>query len=307
VKGRRVEPAYLRIAGMLRADIVGGRFAAGARLPSETQLMMRHEVSRSVAKWAIAVLKADGLVEGRQGSGVFVRAPKRASRHPYSFGSSWRADLQEVIKADRVIAARLVLMPGDSVIHTRSRSLPADGPIQIMEAWRPAGDRQGSTADRCRVVPGAARRWTPPHAPATGQRSRSTRRRPTRRSNSASAGCRKAPTCCCSNPPCTPSTSSSGSSARSARRSCRSSSPANTQLTRDGQLTPAEYGDVLTEQLNVVQRSGAAMIVTYAAKEAARMINNDVDRKAIPAQQPVGAGVARQPEFAQHQHPGEHG
>jgi Bacterial regulatory proteins, gntR family len=43
MSGRRVEPAYLRIAGMLRAYIAGGRFAAGAKLPSETQLMMRHE------------------------------------------------------------------------------------------------------------------------------------------------------------------------------------------------------------------------------------------------------------------------
>jgi DNA-binding GntR family transcriptional regulator len=150
VTSRRAEPAYLRIAGMLRADIAGGRFAAGAKLPSETQLMMRHEVSRSVAKWAIAVLKADGLVEGRQGAGVFVREPQRASRHPHSFGPDWRADLQEVIKADRVIAARLALMPGDLVLHTRGRSLPVDGPIQITEAWRPAGAQQEVAPDRCR-------------------------------------------------------------------------------------------------------------------------------------------------------------
>ena len=45
--------AYLRLAGLLRADIVAGRIPPGGRLPSETQLMMRHRVSRSVAKWAI--------------------------------------------------------------------------------------------------------------------------------------------------------------------------------------------------------------------------------------------------------------
>jgi DNA-binding GntR family transcriptional regulator len=134
---------------MLRADIAGGRFPAGAKLPSETQLMMRHEVSRSVAKWAIAVLKADGLVEGRQGSGVYVRNPQRAARHPHTFGPDWRADLQEVIKADRVIAARLALMPGDPVLHTRGRSLPTDGPIQITEAWRPADGGQQLAPDRC--------------------------------------------------------------------------------------------------------------------------------------------------------------
>jgi DNA-binding GntR family transcriptional regulator len=148
--GRRVEPGYLRIAGMLRADIAGGRFAAGAKLPSETQLMMRHAVSRSVAKWAIAVLKADGLVEGRQGSGVFVRQPQRVARHPHSFGPDWRPDLREVIKADRVIAARLALMPGDLVLYTRGRSLPVGGPIQITEAWKPvAAGGQQLAPDRC--------------------------------------------------------------------------------------------------------------------------------------------------------------
>lgn len=76
VAGRNDEPAaYLRIARVLRREIALGRLPPGARLPSETQLMMRHAVARSVAKWAIALLKADGRVEERPGSGFYVRLP----------------------------------------------------------------------------------------------------------------------------------------------------------------------------------------------------------------------------------------
>jgi porphobilinogen synthase len=61
------------------------------------------------------------------------------------------------------------------------------------------------------------------------------------------------------------------------------------QLTRDGRLAVSEYGNVLTEQLNVFKRSGAAMIVTYAAKEAARLLNGELGRQTIPAQRPASA------------------
>jgi DNA-binding GntR family transcriptional regulator len=145
---KKAEPAYLRIAKMLRADIAAGNYGPGQKLPSETQLMLRHKVSRSVAKWAVAVLKADGLAEGRQGSGVFVAVSRRITRRPVDFGPAQQAELVEWVKADVAIARRLALMPGTLVIHTRSRCSPPAGPIQIMEAWRPADDLPDSVADR---------------------------------------------------------------------------------------------------------------------------------------------------------------
>jgi DNA-binding transcriptional regulator YhcF (GntR family) len=79
------EPAYLRIAADLRARILAGEYAPGDRIPTETQLMALHGVSRTVAKWAVAELKRDGLVEGRRGSGVYVREVQRLVRR-----SGWR-------------------------------------------------------------------------------------------------------------------------------------------------------------------------------------------------------------------------
>jgi DNA-binding GntR family transcriptional regulator len=78
-------PAYLRIATELRARIMSGEVPAGAKLPTETRLMSDYRVSRTVAKWAIGVLKGEGLVEGRRGSGVYVREVQRLVRR-----SGWR-------------------------------------------------------------------------------------------------------------------------------------------------------------------------------------------------------------------------
>lgn len=57
----------------LRRRISDGEFLSGDRLPSEISLIESHGLSRSVVRQAIAALRADGIVEARQGAGVFVR------------------------------------------------------------------------------------------------------------------------------------------------------------------------------------------------------------------------------------------
>lgn len=61
-----------RLADELRKAIAAGRFPPGTRLPSESQLTEAHGVSRTVVREAVAALRADRLVEARQGAGVFV-------------------------------------------------------------------------------------------------------------------------------------------------------------------------------------------------------------------------------------------
>ena len=64
-----------RVSDMLRNDILGGTYKPGNKLPSEAQLTQAHGVSRTVIREAIAALRSDGLVEARQGAGVFVLDP----------------------------------------------------------------------------------------------------------------------------------------------------------------------------------------------------------------------------------------
>lgn len=74
-----------------------GAYPAGARFPSEYELMERFQVSRLTANKAVALLVAEGLLDrGRRGSGTFVRRERKFPRgwlaaiedfnHPYNMG-----------------------------------------------------------------------------------------------------------------------------------------------------------------------------------------------------------------------------
>lgn len=60
------------VTSQLTEEIVAGDLAPGTRLPTERELMETYGVSRTVVREAIAALRAEGLVETRQGSGAFV-------------------------------------------------------------------------------------------------------------------------------------------------------------------------------------------------------------------------------------------
>ncbi len=62
-----------RVSDVLAELIRGPDFPPGSRLPSEMEMGSRFGVSRTVIREAISRLKSEGLVESRQGSGVFVR------------------------------------------------------------------------------------------------------------------------------------------------------------------------------------------------------------------------------------------
>ncbi|SDE02932.1 MocR-like transcription factor YczR [Auraticoccus monumenti] len=68
-------PAYEHLAGRLRAAVDDGRIAAGARLPSERELTSRVDVSRTTVTRAYGLLREQGYLESRRGSGSVVRHP----------------------------------------------------------------------------------------------------------------------------------------------------------------------------------------------------------------------------------------
>jgi DNA-binding FadR family transcriptional regulator len=65
---------YRRIVDAIIADIVGGVYPVGTRLPAERDLTERFGVSRPTIREAMIALEMQGLVEARKGSGVFVLA-----------------------------------------------------------------------------------------------------------------------------------------------------------------------------------------------------------------------------------------
>lgn len=65
-----------QVAQSLEFSIRQGKLQPGDRLPTEASLVSQFGVSRTVVREAISRLKSSGLVESKQGSGVYVQAPR---------------------------------------------------------------------------------------------------------------------------------------------------------------------------------------------------------------------------------------
>ncbi|OON81346.1 GntR family transcriptional regulator [Streptomyces tsukubensis] len=150
------QPAYLRVAGDLRKKIVDGSLPPHTRLPSQARIRKDYGVSDTVALEARKVLMAEGLVEGRSGSGTYVRdrpSPRRLARAGYlSAGGgstpfrqeqadsaaqgSWDSrSAQE--EADETVAGRLGIEFGDRVMCTRYVFRDAGRPMMLSTSWEP--------------------------------------------------------------------------------------------------------------------------------------------------------------------------
>jgi DNA-binding GntR family transcriptional regulator len=78
------EHPYLQLAGLLRAEIQGGKIAN--QLPSITKLTEETHLAVGTVRRAINILVKEGLVETVPGRGTFVIEP----RPPRSSGGSGR-------------------------------------------------------------------------------------------------------------------------------------------------------------------------------------------------------------------------
>jgi DNA-binding transcriptional regulator YhcF (GntR family) len=67
-------PPYLQVANDLRAAILTRKYAPGEKLPSGPDLAVHYGVARMTVQQAVRILRDEGLIVSRQGSGVFVRA-----------------------------------------------------------------------------------------------------------------------------------------------------------------------------------------------------------------------------------------
>ncbi|MGH7990583.1 MAG: GntR family transcriptional regulator, partial [Limisphaerales bacterium] len=80
------EHKHREISRYLSGGIVGGKYASGARLPSEAQLVKQFGVSRPTVGRALRDLESDGLIERRAGSGTFVRSATAQRNQTRIFG-----------------------------------------------------------------------------------------------------------------------------------------------------------------------------------------------------------------------------
>lgn len=147
-------PAYERMASQLREEINAG--TVNKRLPSLTGLAERYGVTPDVARRAIDVLRGEGLVVTRQGSGTYVRRFERITRHSperlaktqwasgqpiHDSDTGTRPRVVDIVVAEQPapdeVAAALGITPNQPVL-TRSRRFLIEGrPVQLATSHLP--------------------------------------------------------------------------------------------------------------------------------------------------------------------------
>ncbi|MFD0883040.1 winged helix-turn-helix domain-containing protein [Streptosporangium algeriense] len=103
-------PAYLQIVDELRDQIRSGVLPAGTALPSIAQLGERFDVSASVVKAAISVLRTEGTVVGQQGKGVFVREVPAAGPESSAVSTEVLDQLAHMRKSLKELGDRLATL-----------------------------------------------------------------------------------------------------------------------------------------------------------------------------------------------------
>ena len=106
-----------QVADQLAAEIRRGGLAPGDRLPTEARLVEQFGVSRTVVREAVSRLKSLGLVDSRQGSGVFVR--QAASFAPLNFELRHAASQEAVVQ---MVEVRRALEGEVAALAARRRS-----------------------------------------------------------------------------------------------------------------------------------------------------------------------------------------
>ncbi|MGY4654594.1 GntR family transcriptional regulator [Mycobacterium sp. URHB0021] len=72
----KTEPAYRTLRERLREEITAGRYRDGSRLPTESELVARHGLSRQTVRRAFQDLVAEGVVYRVPGRGTYASEPR---------------------------------------------------------------------------------------------------------------------------------------------------------------------------------------------------------------------------------------
>lgn len=137
---------YLDVAAELRSEIGSGRVGA---LPSEAELGERHSVSRVTVRRALEILRDEGLVDSRRGSGWFVvsdpirQSLGRVTTIEAALEAAGARPDRRVLEfafepASDAVAKDLGLAVDDEVLRVVRLNLADDEPFALVTVWLPA-------------------------------------------------------------------------------------------------------------------------------------------------------------------------
>ena len=143
---------YRKVAEDIKAAIAAGGYAAGTRLPSESELAERYLVSRGTIRQAFAALRADGVIASRRGARrVVIGGPRVQSFGELLSFSRWARAMGEA-PGGRVVtlqrgpakpleAERLAIPPGAPIYWLVRVRLLSGRPVMVERGAYP--DRVG--------------------------------------------------------------------------------------------------------------------------------------------------------------------
>lgn len=146
-----------QLAVTLEAQIIGGRWRVGERLPPERELATHHGVSRSTVREALDELERAGLLVRHQGRGTFV-APRRLELSLLghftivdavrSSGGAVTTRLlsRETVAADPALAGELGVEPDAPLLHLCRLRLADGVPFMLENTWLPLDRMPGLDA-----------------------------------------------------------------------------------------------------------------------------------------------------------------
>ncbi|MFJ1834710.1 FadR/GntR family transcriptional regulator [Streptomyces sp. NPDC088175] len=137
----RPSPLVEQATNHLREQITEGHWPVGTRIPGETTLARTLGVGRSTVREAVRTLATLGLLQSRQGAGVFVIADRVTEDWPTRLRRAAVTDVYEVRMLIEVQAARLAarrrtdedLIALDAALAAR-RAAGAGGDAEFVDA-----------------------------------------------------------------------------------------------------------------------------------------------------------------------------
>ena len=142
---------WRQVADAIERGIADGTFAAGEKLPGETEIAETYRVNRHTVRRALAALAERGLVRAERGSGTYVEARRLAyplrSRTRFSeiVGAGGHEPRGQLIDASTDVATRelareLGLKTGAALIRIEALRFADRTPICVSTTWL-AADR----------------------------------------------------------------------------------------------------------------------------------------------------------------------
>ena len=169
-------PVFRQIADQPRDDIQTGKLTGGARLPSESKLMDTYSAARGTVRQAVALLKAEGLVQTEHDRGAFVRSRPRVRRVAHdrfarghreagkaaSLAEAEQTGISPDVEVLRIgpevpppaIAELLALPLGDRVLVRRRRYLADGDPVELATSYLPMSLVKGTAITHKNPGPG---------------------------------------------------------------------------------------------------------------------------------------------------------